>query len=133
MGDKVIQIAGRTLLESIGIANCEIWALPEKVLKEKLSFAGRLGGDEFIVFIQGASGRAEVRTALAAMLASLNEAEITGLNGIQASFGATEIIPSDTDFDDAYRRADEALYRSKRAGKNRIFFSDETDESQGGA
>lgn len=133
MGDKVIQIAGRTLLESIGIANCDIWALSEKVLKEKLSFAGRLGGDEFIVFIQGASGRAEVRTALAAMLASLNEAEITGLNGIQASFGATEIIPSDTDFDGAYRRADEALYRSKRAGKNRIFFSDETEESQGGA
>jgi diguanylate cyclase (GGDEF)-like protein len=39
---------------------------------------------------------------------------------ITASFGVATISESDTTFDDMIRRADRALYRSKRAGRNQV-------------
>ena len=50
--------------------------------------------------------------------------EIGELHGIHASMGVTEITVNDRDIDAAYTRADEALYESKRAGKNQIRFND---------
>jgi diguanylate cyclase (GGDEF)-like protein len=125
MGDKAIQIAGQTIIDTLGIDMSEKWAFQEKVLKEKGSFPGRLGGDEFIILIRGKSGREEVTGLLQHMLNSLNAVEVGNLHGIQASFGVTEISPQDSDIDVAYKRADEALYESKRAGKNQIRFSND--------
>ena len=59
------------------------------------------------------------------MLASLNSVRFDGLDGIHASFGVTQLSAKDKDIDSAYKRADEALYASKRAGKNQIHFSEE--------
>ncbi len=59
------------------------------------------------------------------MLYSLNQVRLNDLGGIHASFGVTEITLGETDMDGAYTRADGALYKSKRAGKNQIHFSDE--------
>ncbi len=125
MGDKAIQIAGQTIIDTLGIDMSEKWAFQEKVLKEKGSFPGRLGGDEFIILIRGKSGREEVTGLLQHMLNSLNAVEVGNLHGIHASFGVTEISPQDSDIDVAYKRADEALYESKRAGKNQIRFSND--------
>lgn len=130
MGDKAIQVAGTTIIETLNIDMSEKWRFQEKVLEEKQSFPGRLGGDEFIVMIRGASDREEVIKLLQSMLDSLNHVEIGELHGIYASFGVAEILPEDRDIDKAYKRADEALYESKRAGKNQIRFSNV--EGQGG-
>ena len=123
MGDKAIQVAGSAIIDSLNIDLSEKWAFQERVLKDKTSFPGRLGGDEFIVFIRGASGRDEVVEILENMLSMLNSVEIGELHGIHASMGVTEILSGDDDIDKAYKRADEALYESKRAGKNQIRFS----------
>ena len=123
MGDKVIQTAGSTILEVMNIDEAERWSFPERVLKEEGSFAGRLGGDEFIILVRKCSGREEVESLLTKVLAKLNAVRFEGLDGIHASIGITELI-SDEDIDAAYSRADEALYESKREGKNRIMFSE---------
>ena len=122
MGDKAIQIAGSTIIDTLDIDMKEKWSFQERVVKEGGSFPGRLGGDEFIVFVRGKSGREEVTGILQSMLTALNGVHIGELNGIHASFGVTEIRPGD-DIDSAYKRADEALYESKRAGKNQIRFN----------
>ncbi len=124
MGDKAIQTAGLTIIDTLNIDMTEKWAFQERVLSEKGSFPGRLGGDEFIVFLRGKSGRDEVIEVLQKMLDALNNVKMGGLNGIHASFGVTEITADDKDIDVAYKRADEALYEAKRAGKNQIRFKD---------
>lgn len=124
MGDKAIQTTGTMILEVCSIDESERWSFPERVMREQGSFAGRLGGDEFIILIRGNSGKSEVEDILKRILSQLNAVRFEGLDGIHASFGVTQLKPGD-DIDAAYSRADEALYESKRAGKNRIHFSGE--------
>ncbi len=124
MGDKAIQLAGNTITETLNIDLSEKWNFTEKAVAEKLSFAGRLGGDEFITLLRGKSGRAEVTELLEKMLNDLNDVRFEALQGINASFGVTEIGSDDRDIDNAYNRADAALYESKRSGKNRITFDE---------
>ena len=123
MGDKVIQTVGKTLIQQLGIENYISEMTSSWDLTQKISIAGRLGGDEFILFIRGKKTQNEVRELLQRVLDTLNKVQFDKLNGIHASFGVTEIISTDRDIDNAYKRADEALYESKRAGKNQIHFS----------
>ena len=125
MGDKAIQVAGKTILETLNIDLSERWSFPERVLKNKTSFAGRLGGDEFIAIIRGKTTQEDVVPVLQQMLATLNAVRFDNLDGIHASFGVTQISRADKDIDAAYKRADDALYKSKRAGKNQVHFSTE--------
>ena len=60
------------------------------------------------------------------ILNALNSVKVGELKGINASMGVTEITDNDMDIDAAYSRADEALYESKRAGKNQLRFKDST-------
>ena len=129
MGDKAIQIAGNTITEVMEIDLSEKWSFQERAVRNGLSFAGRLGGDEFIVFVRGKSGREEVVSLMQQLLMSLNKVDYGELKGIHASIGITEIMEQDMDIDDAYRRADEALYESKRSGKNQIHFSKQANEN----
>ena len=123
MGDKAIQIAGKTIADSLHIDYSEKWSFPERAVRERLSFAGRLGGDEFIVFIRSAEEEDAIRQILQGMLDNLNRVELGELHGIHASFGVTVIEQGECDIDAIYSRADDALYESKRAGKNQITFS----------
>ena len=125
MGDKAIQIAGTTILNVMGIDEADKWSFPERVMRDKGSFAGRLGGDEFIILIRGRNGRSEVEDILGEVLKNLNAVQFEKLNGLQASFGVTQLTGEDDDIDSAYTRADEALYASKKSGKNRINFAQE--------
>ena len=126
MGDKVIQTVGKTIITSLDLNEDDREKISSWDLKAPHSLAGRLGGDEFIIFIRGMKSRTEVTDLMQKILNSLNAVKFDGINGIHASFGVTEICPSDTDIDNAYKRADEALYESKRAGKNQIHFSTES-------
>lgn len=123
MGDKVIQTVGKTLINQLGIESYISEMISSWDLKPKISIAGRLGGDEFILFIRGKKTQDEVRELLQNILDSLNKVQFDRLNGIHASLGVTEITSTDRDIDNAYKRADTALYESKRAGKNQIHFS----------
>ena len=122
MGDKVIQTAGRTILDELGIDYGEKWSFTERAVKEGLNFAGRLGGDEFVVLIRSLKTDEAIRAAFERMLNTLNNVHMENLDGIHASIGVTIVGPEEKDIDLAYTRADEALYRSKESGRNQISF-----------
>lgn len=94
---------------------------------------GRIGGDEFIVFLRGMKqkshieGKANDICKIFDLLYSGDDgAKITGSLGIA-------LFPQDGDtFDELYRKADLALYASKRAGKScYTFYSAESEEASG--
>jgi diguanylate cyclase (GGDEF)-like protein len=79
---------------------------------------GRLGGEEFLLLapetdLEGAIALAErVRH-------SLREMDEGGIR-VTASFGVTVLRDSDRSLDDMLRRADDALYRAKAGGRDRV-------------
>jgi diguanylate cyclase (GGDEF)-like protein len=82
----------------------------------------RVGGEEF-AFSCRDSGAAE-----AAALAERVRATIAGHRfecfetaaTVTCSFGVAELVAADASGLDLYRRADQALYRSKNGGRNRV-------------
>lgn len=92
-GDRVLSAVGQALREVAG---------------ERL-IAGRLGGEEFALLLAGEAN--EARGWAEAARSKINE-----LAGVTASAG----VATGTDLDDLLRRADAALYRAKRTGRDRL-------------
>ena len=93
-----------------------------KVLKSSVrqsDIVGRLGGDEFIVYLTNVNNKktaekvaAKLCAAVSALSLEKNEwSEITGSFGV--AFGGSDIT-----WDTLYRHADSALYVAKESGKN---------------
>ncbi|MGJ8661688.1 MAG: diguanylate cyclase [Bacteroidota bacterium] len=79
---------------------------------------GRIGGDEFIVICP--FGTADSAMGLAARIQnSLSRTEFFRHVGFTLSFGISELKKKDTP-EDIFQRADDALYHSKRDGKNQF-------------
>ncbi|ATQ70439.1 MULTISPECIES: GGDEF domain-containing protein [Methylosinus] len=82
------------------------------------ALAGRMGGEEFVVFLHGAPlarGRRVAETIRRAAALHVTPR----LPPITVSIGVAEIAADET-FSHAMRRADEALYRAKTLGRNRV-------------
>jgi diguanylate cyclase (GGDEF)-like protein len=81
----------------------------------------RIGGEEFALImadvdLAAAECAAEVlRSAVAAM-----EIELSEPLRVTASFGVAELREGDRDLADVMKRADEALYRAKASGRDRV-------------
>ena len=121
-GDKAIQITGETITDIFKLDFSEKWTSLEQVLKDRKSFAGRLGGDEFIILIRGEQDQIKVQKRFEEVLLKLNSINTNGLNGIRASVGITALRKNDKNMEFAYKRADDALYLSKNSGKNQLRF-----------
>jgi diguanylate cyclase (GGDEF)-like protein len=84
--------------------------------------AGRLGGEEFALQLPDTSE--EQGLLLAERLrVSIAETPVTTPTGdifFTASMGLTLLAGTDHDIDTALARADDALYRAKEAGRNRV-------------
>lgn len=84
---------------------------------------GRYGGEEFLIVLPGcdveksAACAERIRRAIASDPVSHDHFQVA----VTASFGVTAFHPgSDTDQRQVIARADRALYRAKRKGKNRV-------------
>lgn len=85
----------------------------------------RFGGEEFIILmpqtaVEGAHAAAEQ------MRESFESNDHQGVGRITASFGVSQ-RKKDESFGNWYARTDEALYKAKRAGRNRVMSATEAD------
>ena len=82
---------------------------------------GRIGGDEFVVFIPNADPEWVHRKAMALIQALNMNCELEGnILHISASIGIAMSQGEGADYATLYRNADTALYAAKEAGKNRF-------------
>lgn len=88
---------------------------------------GRVGGDEFMVFLNSPGSRAAILEQIEQLQAGLNQAMKDDLPPhltLHCSVGAAYAKPND-DFTSLYSRADVALYHVKRHGKGGYCFFDD--------
>ena len=93
-----------------------------KVGRRTEDILARVGGEEFALVLPGAN--LERAMDIAESLCARLEAAPLDIDGVAmemtASFGVAMISMRDTALTDIVMRADRALYRSKRAGRNRV-------------
>ena len=115
-GDQVLQATGRRL---------------QACLRDSDTVA-RLGGDEFAILACGATKPSDIVAIAEKVLHSLAEVFIVESQRCQvgASIGIS-LYPSDGhDVETLVKRADFAMYRAKRLGKNRIVLFDPTMDAK---
>jgi diguanylate cyclase (GGDEF)-like protein/PAS domain S-box-containing protein len=96
--------------------------------------AGRLGGDEFGVILSGTTVQ-DGRIFAERLRRKITEAPVE-VNGtpisLSISIGMCSIDADDADIESSLTRADEALYRAKRLGRNRIVIAGPPDVAMTG-
>jgi len=118
-GDAALKAFADTALNSISRAN---------------DFVARWGGEEFVIILPNTdmTGAAEVaetvRKNVEAMIIPTEEGEETG---ITVSIGVNSVLPdADTSSPDFLTKADQALYKAKEAGRNRVELVKTTTENE---
>jgi diguanylate cyclase (GGDEF)-like protein len=103
IGDAVIQAFGEHL------RNCTAEG----------SAAGRLGGEEFALFLPGTDVDVAVQIAQRLRLETMSLRNLPPSLTVTASFGVAA-VSAEQGLAEAYRQADQALYKAKNAGRNRV-------------
>lgn len=106
-GDEAIKRAGEALRESLG----------------KSAVVSRRGGDEFCALLPEVGAkelRAAAESARAAIESAAREGAPAGSSVVGVSIGLSLFEARDKAGKQALRRADQALYEAKRAGKGRV-------------
>ncbi|WP_434630628.1 diguanylate cyclase [Chromobacterium sp. CV08] len=82
-------------------------------------FIARYGGEEFLLLLPGTGLDGAVLVA-EKIRAAVEASEAPAVGRVTISAGAATIADEDASYDDAVRRADQALYRAKAGGRNRV-------------
>ncbi|MDG5750787.1 sensor domain-containing diguanylate cyclase [Qipengyuania sp. XHP0211] len=82
-------------------------------------FAARVGGEEFLMILPGANGRAASAAAERLRLAIDHGTRMADAPSVTVSVGHAALGPGDTSLT-LFARADEALYAAKRGGRNQV-------------
>ena len=91
------------------------------IASEERAVIGRLGGEEFAVFVPGAN-LASARLYAEGVRSGFSGLSFAGLGPrrrVSASFGVAQLQPGDS-LSDLLRRADAALYDAKEGGRDRV-------------
>ena len=103
----------------------EVLKLLAESLKNTFSngeFLGRLGGDEFLVFVQGASEKKALDEKMKRLFEEMEK--IQGIS-LACSAGIVFVKHENFSYREAIKKADLALYKSKEKGKNRYSYYEE--------
>ena len=101
-GDGVLQLVADAMRTSVRTADV----------------VGRLGGDEFAVLMPETD--AQLADAAAKRLVASLRTVFKGTPSVTASIGVVSCTATDASTDDLIRRADQAMYDAKKAGKDRV-------------
>lgn len=86
---------------------------------------GRIGGDEFLVFLKGIANAQEVKAKTEYLLNVLTVSpEDTCKLKVTCSVGITIGMNGKATIDELICQADEAMYKAKECGKNQLYFYD---------
>jgi len=112
-----------TLGHKVGDQALKMVAEHLKDIVRPSDFVGRVGGDEFIIWLEGAlakDAKIKARELLDAM-PRIREAIGASHLGLSASIGVSQSVPGvDTALEHLSERADQALYDVKRSGRGGI-------------
>ena len=106
-GDRVLQHVARTCAEALRDGD----------------LLGRIGGEEFLVVLPGNTleqAASDVAERLRARVESLALEDLPAGLRTTISIGVAQMSPQDANVADLMLRADEALYRAKAEGRNRV-------------
>jgi diguanylate cyclase (GGDEF)-like protein len=106
-GDRVLQHVARTCAEALRDAD----------------LLGRIGGEEFLVVLPGNTlkqAAEDVAERLRVRVESLALEDLPAGLRTTISIGVAQMSPQDANVADLLLRADEALYRAKAEGRNRV-------------
>jgi diguanylate cyclase (GGDEF)-like protein len=92
-------------------------------VREK-DICARLGGDEFLIFATGCDLDAATEIARRILTRVYEDDSGAGRSHFGVSIGICVAPRAEADFDAMYRRADQALYEAKSAGRNRYVIFD---------
>lgn len=111
-GDKVLERVGGKLKEIVG----------------EDGMVGRIGGDEFLIVLNGINDNQLLRSVLRAIRTQIKwefNGDFDDLN-ITCSIGAAICPDNGTDYEELFKKADYCLYIAKEKGRDRyVFFRDE--------
>lgn len=82
---------------------------------------GRVGGDEFVAFLSGLSGRGEIAQCVRRLCQAISRYPNPALD-ITCSIGIAVCPDDDRSYGGLLRKADSAMYHVKGSGKNSFFF-----------
>jgi len=103
MGDKALASVAQALREAV----------------REDDMVARAGGDEFVVALRSVPDRDSVERRARAVLEGVRALDPSGSDGLSVSIGLA-VDDGRSDVDDLVQRADEALFRAKRAGRDRF-------------
>ncbi len=105
-GDEVLQKVAKTIQDNV----------------RQYDSVGRYGGEEFLVVLPNAGGDVAVEIAERIRRAIENLSIECGKQVIKItiSAGVSTLRPSETEVDELVKRADKALYKAKRNGRNQV-------------
>ena len=88
----------------------------------KTDVIGRFGGDEFIIFMTQVTDTAIAEMRAEQAISEMNNTPVRGDPSlfIHGCFGIAAVSPYGESYEELFKRADKALYISKRSGKNRV-------------
>lgn len=88
---------------------------------------GRIGGDEFVVYLSGFESAEQIGEKMRLLNKRLNATVVGEVKSIPVSVGISLACDAKDNFEKLYHQADQALYLAKRGGRNqnRFFEADE--------
>jgi diguanylate cyclase (GGDEF)-like protein len=103
MGDHVLQ--------------CVVAIIQKRI--RKLDALFRMGGEEFVVYLPD-TREDQAATVAEHLRAAIEEASLVPGRRVSVSIGVSELRTGDTPLDPWLKRADDAMYRAKKTGRNSV-------------
>ena len=115
VNDTYGHLVGDNLLSDVAVA------IKDNICENDV--AGRIGGDEFLIFLSEMKGEREVEKKAEKLLDNLHMiTPVEGVAPISCSIGVALSKPGEADYRTLYKYADLALYARKKAGRGGVTF-----------
>jgi diguanylate cyclase (GGDEF)-like protein len=126
VNDQYGHLEGDNVLRTLGSL------LSDKTIFRSTDISGRYGGEEFLLLFPDTSMR-NARVPLEKLMTAVRnlrfrigqEKTITITITITISIGVAELNPKDSNIDSIIKRADDAFYKAKQTGRDKIVFCPE--------